>query len=177
MATGYLQLFPGGTGPDASASSATAAMSYDASTTVGSGNVPKVGSIKLLFDATADEHWFFSLFLPGDYASGGTLRGKFKMTSATTGNVVWKGSQGSTIDSSTDDDALTLVTPTGSGQVSVPATQGQVKEFTITLTTTNMAANRRCVLMIGRDADSTLATDDATGDAELLNLLFEYTTA
>lgn len=175
MATGFLNLFPGGLAPDGSGTgNNTAALSYEVSGAAQTANTPKVTQLKLLFDGATDEHWLFSLLLPGDYASGGTLRGKVKFTSAVTGNAIMKASQKATIDSSTDDDALAFVAAVLSAAIAAPATQGQVVEFTVALTTTDMAANRKCVIFIGRDPDN--ASDTITTDLELLALNFEYTT-
>ncbi len=174
MATGYVFLFPGGFGTDNATVSQTAALSYDASATAGSGNVPKSYALKLLFDATTDEHWMFSIQTPGDYASGGTLRGHVKFTSATSGAAIMKGGQVSTTDGSTDDDATAYVAADLSSSVSAPGTQGQTVEFTIALTMTNAGAEKLMRLFIGREPDN--ASDTATGDVELMDLMFEYTT-
>lgn len=174
MATGYYTLFPGGIAPDGSGSgNNTAALSYEVSGATQTTLTPKTSQLKLLFDASTDEHWMFSFLTPGDYASGGTLRGILKMTSATTGTTGMKGGQVTTVDASTDDDALAFAAADLSASITVPGTQGQTVPFTVALTTTNMAANRKCVMFIGRHA----AGDSATGDAELLGLNFEYTTA
>lgn len=175
MATGYLPVFPGGVAPDGSGSgNNTAALSYEVSAASQTTNSPKATQLKLLFDGTTDEHWLFQFMLPGDYSSAGTLRGTVKFTSATSGTAIMKGSQVSTVNSSTDDDALTFATVTTSGSITAPGTQGQTVEFTITLTTTNMAANRKIIVFIGRDPDN--ASDTITTDLELLSLNFEYTT-
>jgi len=176
MATGYINLFPGGVAPDGSGTgNNTAALSYEVSTGTQTSNTPKATQLKLLFDAATDEHWLFSFMLPGDYASGGTLRLKAKMTSATTGNVVMKAGQVTDIDSSTADGSKVFAAGDVSAATAVPATAGQTFEITITLTTTDMAANRHCVIFIGRDADN--VNDTATGDLELLSANFEYVTA
>ena len=88
MATGFIALFPGGIAPDGSGSgNNTAALSYEVSAAVQTTNTPKATQLKLLFDGATDEHWLFSFLLPGNYASGGTLRGKVKFTSAITGTA------------------------------------------------------------------------------------------
>ena len=176
MATGYILLFPGGTAPDGTGSvNNTSALSYEVSTGTQTTNTPKRSILKLLFDGTTDEHWLFSLLNPGDYASGGTLRGKVKFTSATSGTAIMKGGQVSTIDSSTDDDAAVYAAADLSASITAPGTQGQTVEFSIALTTTNMLANRHISLFIGRDPDH--ASDTITTDLELIDLNFEYVTA
>ncbi|HUS95672.1 MAG TPA: hypothetical protein VMX97_02915 [Hyphomicrobiaceae bacterium] len=176
MATGYINLFPGGIAPDGSGTvNNTAALSYEVSAATQTSNTPKATQLKLLFDGTTDEHWLFSFLLPGDYSSGGTLRGKAKFTTATTGTAVMKGGQVTSVDGSTDDDALVFAAGDVSSAISAPGTQGWTVGFTIALTATNMAANRKIVVFIGRDPDN--GSDDITTDLELLALNFEYTTA
>ncbi len=176
MATGIMQLFPGGIGPDGTTDNVSAALTFETSGTAAtSGDRPAAAFLKLLFDGVStNEYWLFSILIPGDYSSGGTIRLTYKMTSATTGDVKWIASQGTSVDGSTDHDALALVAA-ASVTSTVPGTQGQTKTETITLTTTNMAANRACTISIGRDASDT-GTDTAAGDAELLNAVFEYVT-
>ena len=176
MPTGYFTLFPGGIAPDGSGSgNNTAALSYEVSTGTQTTNTPKSTGLKLLFDGTTDEHWLFSFLIPGDYSSGGTLRGTVKFTSATSGTAIMKGGQGTSVDSSTDDDALVFAAADVSASISAPGTQGQTIGFTIALTATSMAANRKIVVFIGRDPDN--ASDTITTDLELLALNFEYTAA
>jgi len=175
MATGYIQLFPGGIAPDGSGTgNNTAALSYEVSGAGQTSNTPKATQLKLLFDGTTDEHWLFSFLLPGNYASGGTLRGTATFTTAASGTAVMKAGQAISIDSTTDDDALVFVAADVSSAISAPGTQGQTVGFTITLTATNMAANRKIVIFIGRDPDN--GSDNIATDLELLALNFEYTT-
>lgn len=174
MATGNVQLFPGGVGADGTGSvNNAAALSMDVSAASQTTNTPKATALKLLFDGTTDEHWMFSLLLPEDYASGGTLRGIAKFTSATSGTAIMKAGQVTTVNSSSDDDALVFVAADVSSSITAPGTQGQTVPFTIALTATNMAANRQCRLFIGRDPDN--GSDTITTDLELLSLNLEYT--
>ena len=176
MPTGYIVLFPGGYAPDGTGTGNNqAALSLEVSAAAQTTNTPKATFPKLLFDGATDEHWLFSFLIPGNYASGGTLRGKIKFTSATSGDAIMKAGQVTTVDGSTDDDALAFAAVDLSASITAPGTQGQVVEFTITLTTTNIAANRKCVLFIGRDPDN--ASDTIASDLELLALTFEYVTS
>lgn len=177
MATGYVQLFPGGIGTDQSTDNLVADLTYEKSTGT-LANAPSPVQVMLAFDGTADldEHWTFSFIIPGDYSGSPVLKGIYKMAAGiSSGNVVWKGGQASSENGVTDDDAkaFAAVATTISA---VPGTQGQTKEFTLTLTATTMAASRHCVVFIGRDASDT-TNDTAAGDAYLLSLVFEYTTA
>lgn len=175
--TGYLSLFPGGVGSDGTGTiNNAAALSYEVSVAGQTSNTPKATALKLLFDGTTDEHWMFSLLIPGDYSSGGTIRGEGKATSATTGNVIMKAGQVTSVDASSDDDALAFAAGDLSAAIAAPGVQGQTVPFTITLTTTNMAANRQCRIFVGRDADNASDTMNAT-DFEVLSLNFEYVRA
>lgn len=172
--TGYIVLFPGGVGPDNTGTgNNAAALSMDVSTGTQTTNTPKATALKLLFDGATDEHWTFSVPTPGDYVSGGTLRGHVKFTSATTGTAIMKGGQVSTTDSSTDDDVVLYVAGDLSASITAPGTQGQTVEFTITLTATNMGAEKLIRVFIGRDPDH--ASDTITTDLELMDLTLEYT--
>ena len=172
MATAYLNLFPGGVAPDGSGTgNNTAALSYVVSTGTQTTNTPKVTFLELLFDATTDEHWLFSFYMPGDYASGGTLRGAIKSATVSAGNAIMKGGISPQTGAVNDDifNAVDL-----SAAIALPATAEQEIEFTITLTMTGVGANEHVVIFIGRDPDN--ASDTATGDVKLVALNFEYTT-
>ena len=176
MATGHILLFPGGVAPDGSGTgNNTAALSYEVSAGTQTTNTPKATQLKLLFDGATDEHWLFSFLIPSDYSSGGTLRGEVKFTSATTGNAIMKGGQVTAVTGSTDDDAIVFAAGDLSAAIAANATQGLTTSFTIALTTTNMLANDKCVVFIGRDPDN--ASDTITTDLELLALTLEYTTS
>lgn len=174
--TAIVKLFPGGSATDGTGSgNNTAALSETVSTGTQTADSPKTTHLKLLFDGTTDEHWTFSLLLPNDYTSGGTLRGVVIFTSATTGVAGMKGSIVCSTNASTDNDAMVFNTVTYSSAISAPGTQGQSAPFTVALTTTGMAANRHCNGFIGRDADNTGgAADDITTDLELESLNLEY---
>src|SRR6185295_8654133 len=53
-----------------------------------SGADPKPIFLQLAFDAAQSEYAHWSFQLPSNYASAILLRGKFKMASATSGNVI-----------------------------------------------------------------------------------------
>ncbi|MCR4300212.1 MAG: hypothetical protein NUV51_01235 [Sulfuricaulis sp.] len=173
MTTGYLNLFPGGVAPDGSGTgNNTAALSYEVSTGVQTTNTPKVTRHKLLFDPTTDEHWMFQFKMPGDYASGGTLRGQIGVNAVSPGNVIMKAGISESIGNRTDDVFLAADL---SSAIAMPATANQGTEFTIPLTMTNIAANDEVVIFIGRDANNASDTVNSN-DVELTSLNFEYTT-
>ena len=173
MTTGYIFLFSGGHAPDGSGTgNNSAALSYVISTGAQTTNTPKASFLELLFDAATDEHWMFSFIAPGDYSSGGTLRGKIKSATVSAGNAIMKGGISPAAANSRNDDVFNAADL--SAAIALPATAEQEIEFTITLTVTNVAANTEVVVFIGRDADN--ASDTATGDIKLTTLNFEYTT-
>lgn len=175
MATGYVWLpTEGGYSPDGSGTVNNPAtpevmISSGGQTT----NAPKVTRRWLLFDPTTDEHWMWSGLLPGDYASGGTLRMIFSTKGTSTNGVTLKAATAIQVTGTTDSDAAvfdTVVTVNGTPS----ATQGVQTEVSVALTMTNAAANRPIVIMIGRDPDN--GSDTNANDLVLQAATFEYTT-
>ena len=174
MATSRILLpIPGGVAPDGSGTGNNPAtpekvVSSGTQTT----NTPKLSYVRLLFDASTDEHWIWNFQLPTDWVSGGTLRLVWS-SKGTTNNVVWKGGVKSITPSSDDADAAIYVAGDLGTATAVPGTVGQNKETTITLTTTGFAAGEWLSVFVGRDADH--ASDTSTSDACLEALTLEYT--
>lgn len=129
----------------------------------------------LLFDASTDEFAQF-LFRARQYGSGNlTVKVLYSMASATTGAVYWA-AQICVLTPGDSQDVVTdaFATATGTSDT-VPGTAGFAKEATITVSNLDsLAADDRVVLQVYRDADGTLGTDDATGDAELLGVSVSY---
>lgn len=124
------------------------------------------------FDASADEEAVFSDVMPRNYAGGGiTVYLHYSMSSATSGNVVWQVSFERIGDSQQDIDSDGFASALSTGQVAVPGTSGHVdicsKAFSDGAEIDSVAVGEGFRLKVRRDADSTSATDDATGDAEL----------
>lgn len=138
-------------------------------------NAPSPTSTYMKFDASTDEVVMWSRMCPPNWGSGFTVRGKWKAATATSGNVMWKAGLAVLTDGSTDDDAVAFIAVDLSSASAAPSTQGQLKEFTITVTTTGLAANKQYRLFLGRDADN--ASDTMTGDAILTAVRWEYTPA
>jgi hypothetical protein len=129
------------------------------------------------FDAGTDESAVFSGFLPASYAGGGlTVKIVFMATSATTGNMVW---QAAIERMNTDLDADSFAAAQASGQVAVNGTSGIPSTGTVAFTSgakmDSLAASESYRIKVNRDADSTTATDDATGDGELLRVVVSET--
>lgn len=167
-----VKLFPGGYAPDnTGTNNAAGTVTDEISPAVQTAGTPKVTQLKLLLSSGTQEHWMFQLQLPPTYTSGGTLRGKFKMASAITGNIEVISGQASTTDLSSNDNSLVFTALDATGAIAVPGTLGQIKEFTLALTTTGMAANRKCIIFVGRRIT---VSGNATGNMELLSLNLEF---
>lgn len=127
------------------------------------------------FDASTDESLIFLLKIPDTWTGGNIgLYIDFTATSATTGNVVW---QAAWERGNTDIDSDSFASAQGSGQVAVNGTSGIKSRGTITFTSSQIdgaVAGDEVWVKLNRDADSTSATDDAAGDAELHLLTFVF---
>jgi hypothetical protein len=147
----------------------------EVSTGTQTANTPKVTRTYAKFgdDTIGDQHLEWGFMMPSNWASGGTIRLKWKAADGiTSGNVIWKAAASVTTDSSTDDDASVFNAAVLGAASAAPATQGQSKEVTIALNTTGFAANRWITVFIGRDADN--ASDTLVGNAILMGAQFEY---
>lgn len=172
MATGYIELTPNSAVlPDGSANNLAAGISRRQ----GTESDPKKSFLTLDYDgAGAMEHAWWTLVLPGDYASGGTLE-IYWMANATTNAVKWQAKVGAV----TPDDADT---PLEHAQAAVATVTTNVNttearrltKSTITLTMDSAAAGD--VLFLALLRDSADAADTATVDAEVLSCMFSYTT-
>jgi len=178
MATGYVMLWPGEvTFPDGASGNAFPGIEQILSSAAAPTNGCKVHFLQLVFDAATDEHVIFSFPLPGDYASGGTLRVKWKRKSGTgAANAVWKAAVAALTAGGTevpDSKAFSTVATT---TTAAGTTANAVQETTITLTMDSAAAGDMLYLMLGRDGDNAADTLDAI-DACVVGVTFEYTTA
>lgn len=130
------------------------------------------------FDASTDESLIFQFQMPDTWDGGNIEIDVYAYaTSATTGNVVW---QAAWERGNTDIDADSFTTAQGSGQVAVNGTSGIPFKGTITFTSSQIdgtLAGEPARIKLNRDADSTSATDDATGDAELIKIVVKVPVA
>lgn len=171
---GVIHLYPGGYGTDNSGTGNTSSIVvYETSTGTQTTNTPKVSQQVLEFSASVDNHWLFAVQIPHNYSSGGTLRGTVRLLS-TTGNVVMKAGQVCSTNDTTDDTATVFVAADNSSPIGTDSTL-QLQTFTIALTTTGMAADRKCVIFIGRDPDH--GSDDNASACRLASLDLEFVVA
>ena len=125
------------------------------------------------FNDTTDEEAVFSAILPRNYAlSGLTVYIHYSMTSAEANEVVWQVAIERIGDQQLDIDGDSFAAFQSSGAITVPGTTGLVDICTVAFTDgaqmDSIAVGELFRIKVRRDADSTSATDDAAGDAELL---------
>lgn len=133
------------------------------------------------FDATTDESMIFGpLLMPRSYAAGGvTVSVWWGATSATSGTVSIDVSFLSISDDADDIDTKSFAAANNSGAVTAPSASGEFGVDAITFTDgadmDSVAAGEFFFLKVTRDADSTTATDNMTGDMELLGIEIKET--
>lgn len=173
MATGTLDLPIGAAVlPDGSATNAAPAIQRVKS----SATAPAPYFLQLAFDASTEEWVCWQRYWPADYSSSPVAKLTYKMASATSGDVVWVVQVAAISDGdSTDADAKAFGTA-NSGTVTVPGTAGHIDVASITVSNADsVAAGDWVVIRVARDADA--GGDTATGDAELIGVAIQYTTA
>lgn len=172
MATGSI-LLPIGAAvpPDDSASNAPAGIVRVKS----SAAAPSGHFLQATFDASTQEHLYWAFRMPGDYASAPVVKVQYKMASATSGTFGILVRLAAVSDGdATDVDAKAMGTVNTVTAVTVPGTAGYLDEISSgTLSNTDsLAAGDYVILMIARD----VTNDTATGDAEVIAAVLEYTT-
>lgn len=120
------------------------------------------------FDTTTQESACWTAILPRAYAAGGiTVYLHWAATTATTGTIGWDVALERMSDSATDLDADSFATARTVTAATVPATSGVVSVTSVAFTDgaqmDSVSAGESFRLRVRRD----VATDTATGDAEL----------
>jgi len=180
MATGYIHLdlagaVPAdGTGTDNDPPVAAVNVSSAAQTA----GTPKQTQVQWLCAGATGQvkalMWTF--LMPGDYSSGGTIRAECKYDNNTAANFVLIGGIAPVTTASTNDNTGPVFNAQdASAATAVPGTTGLTAQVTIALTVTNVAANRKVTVFVGRDPDH--GSDTAsTGNLILIACSLEYTT-
>lgn len=171
MATGSLNLpIAAAQPPDGSSSNAAPQLIVQK----GTGTAPVPFNLVALFDSATNEHLWWTITAPDNYASGGTFRLMWG-GNATSGNVVW----GARVNALTAGDADTYLehnaaaaTTTTTGVNTTEARRPV--ETTIAPSMDSMAADDLVRILIYRDAAN--GSDTMSVDAELQSVVFEYTT-
>ncbi len=132
---------------------------------------------QILFDDTTPETCYWTFRMPDNYGSSPVAKVQYKMASATTGTVEYEVS----VMAVSDGDAASVDTDsydtTNSGSATVPGTAGYLDEISISLANVDsVAAGDFVAVKLSRDADDG-ANDTATGDAEVIAVSIEYTSA
>lgn len=136
---------------------------------------------RLLFDAGTVEEAVWQFRMPANYSSALALKIQFAMASTQSGSlkVDW---DAYLMAVTPDTDALDIDTDSydtannGIESLATNQTAGYVREISITMTNADsVAAGDYCRLKLERDADDA-TNDTATGDAEVRNVVLEYTT-
>lgn len=132
------------------------------------------------FDDTTDESAVFGGVLPTTYGGGGlTVTLVWGATTATSGTVSWDVSIESNTDDADDLDSDSFAAANNSGAVTAPSASGEFGYDDVTFTDgadmDSLAAGESFRIKVTRDANSTTATDNMSGDAELLRVIIKET--
>lgn len=171
MATGSIVLPVGAAQPpDNSANNAAPALqAYK-----GSNSAPARHGLRAAFDATTDEHLWWTFTMPDNYASGGTFR-LLWAANATSNAVVWGVSVGAVTAADADTYLEHAQAAATTATTNVNTTEARrVVETTVAPSMDSAAADDLITVCVYRDADN--GSDTCTVDAELLTVVFEYTT-
>lgn len=128
------------------------------------------------FDTTTQESAVWTAVLPSTYAGGGlTVDVYFAAASATSGTIGWDVAIERIDASSLDIDADSFATAQTVTAATVPGTSGQVLKSSVAITSganmDSLAAGEAFRIRLRRD----VATDTATGDAQLLAMIVRET--
>jgi hypothetical protein len=173
VATGSISMSPGSAVlPDGTTTNAAPALQRMKS----SSTAPAPYLLQAAFDASTEEWLTFQFRMPDDYASAPVAKIQFKMTSATSGAVVW----GVQVTAITPGDAVNVnsskaFATVNTATTTVPGTVGYLTETSIALANADsVAAGDFVVMRVARVAAD--GSDTATGDAELVIVGLSYTT-
>lgn len=145
---------------------------------IGTESNPKKVLEVAAFDAATDEHIVFAGILPAEYASGGQVD-IYWMANATTGTVRWGARIGAVTPNDVDTpvEHATATASTGAGTVNTTEARRLTKTSLTLSSLDSLAGGDEFELIVYRDGDGTSGTDDATVDAELRFVEFNFTLA
>lgn len=132
------------------------------------------------FDDSTDESAVFGGVLPANYAGGGlTVTLVWMATSATSGGVSWDVAIEAHPDDAFDIDSDGFATAKNSGSATTASAAGEQQYTSISFSNgaemDSLAAGESFRLKVTRDANATTATDDMSGDAQLLRIIVKET--
>lgn len=155
--------------PDDTAGSAAAQLQYKQS----SGTDPQPGWVEALFDASTDEHIYWTFIMPNNFSSAPVLKVYYKCTSATSGTAHFDAALMALTDGDATDADADSHSTTNSGSATVPGTAGHIDVISITLTNADsVAAGDWVQLVLLRD----ISADSVTGDLEVPIVELQYDT-
>ena len=140
----------------------------------GTHTAPERFSLIASFDAAADQHLWWTIQVPDNYASGGTFRLVWE-ANATSGSAVWGASVGAVTagdaDTPIEHNQSTATTTTTAAN----ATEARrLVETTIAPSMDSMAPDDLVTVLIYRDANN--GSDSLSLVANLWSVILEYTT-
>jgi hypothetical protein len=140
----------------------------------GTNSAPVRFGLRAAFDASTDEHLWWTFTMPDNYASGGTFR--LLWAANTTSNaVVWGVSVGAVTAADADTYLEHAQATATTATTNVNATEARrVVESTVAPSMDSAAADDLVTVVVYRDANN--GSDTCTVDAELLSVVLEYTT-
>jgi hypothetical protein len=158
--------------PDDSSGSAAAQIQMKLTTDA---TDPQVRWPELLFDATTEEHWYWSFAMPSNYGSAPIVDVYYKATSAVAGTAAFNAKlMAVTPGDAADVDADEFAAEQTAGSETVPGTAGFLSKISIPLTNADsVAANDLVVLAVFRD----VSVDGVAGDLEVPMVVLRYTGA
>lgn len=160
--------------PDGSSSNAAPAILR----VQGTETSPKKHYLSAAFDASTDEHLWWTFRMPADYASGGAV--KCQATANATSGVALIGARlGAVTPADADTPIEHAQAAASTASWTANATEARrLVEVSITLANLDsVAAGDFVSLLVYRDGDGTAGTDSLSVDWELVAVSFEYTTS
>ena len=133
------------------------------------------GNWRLLFDASTDESAVWYIVLPDYWNGHSELKLTYSMVSATSGNVEWEAALMCYSPGETTDAGVASFRASTSISDAVPGTAGQPDRVNFTLTDDGCSAGDEMYVYTSTDATDGGADDNATGDREMIGLVYEYT--
>jgi hypothetical protein len=158
--------------PDGSASNAAPSITRRQGTNAN----PKRHYLTADYDASTDEHLWFSFRMPANYVSGGVVKILWT-ANATTGTARWGISLGAVTPSDVDTPLEHAQAAASTAGTATNVTEARrLNETSITIANLDSAATGDLLtLVVYRDADGTSGTDDLSVDAEVISIAVEYT--
>jgi hypothetical protein len=153
--------------PDDSANNAAAQIAIVTS----SGGTLHPRHLEALFDASVDEHIFWSFVMPNIYVSTPVLKVYYKAVSATSGTAAFAAVLAAVTDGEAQDVDANAFDTANVGTATVPGTVGYMDVISIALSNEDsLAAGDHVIIGLFRDVSG----DSVAGDLEVINVEFQF---